>query len=132
FPLSRAIHAARGFEEVVVHTGQHFDHKMSDIFFAELEIEPPRYFLNIHGGNHGAMTGRMLEAIEEVLIREKPRAVIVYGDTNSTLAGALAAAKLGIPVVHIEAGLRCYNRETPEETNRVVVDHLSALLLSPT
>ena len=132
FPLSRALRLRKGFEEILVHTGQHFNWNMSDVFFAELGIEPPRYFLNIHGGSHGAMTGRMLSAIEEILLDEQPAAALVYGDTNSTLAGALAAAKCGVPVVHIEAGLRSFNRRMPEEINRVVVDHLSSLLLCPT
>jgi len=132
FPLSRALRLHEGFEELLVHTGQHFNWNMSDVFFTELGIESPRYNLNIHGGGHGAMTGRMLVAIEEILVRERPAAAIVYGDTNSTLAGALAAAKCDVPVVHIEAGLRSYNRHMPEEINRVVVDHLSTLLLCPT
>ena len=121
-----------GFEEILVHTGQHFDPSMSDIFFSELEIPPPRYRFDIHGGSHGAMTGRMLAAIEDVLIAEKPDAVLVYGDTNSTLAGALAAAKLAIPLIHVEAGLRSFNRTMPEEINRVVADRLSSMLLCPT
>jgi len=121
-----------GFEEILVHTGQHFDPSMSDIFFSELEIPPPRYRFDIHGGSHGAMTGRMLAAIEDVLIAEKPDAVLVYGDTNSTLAGALAAAKLAIPLIHVEAGLRSFNRTMPEEINRVVADRLSSVLLCPT
>lgn len=132
FPLSRALHLHPGFEEILVHTGQHFNWDMSEIFFAELGMKAPRYNLNIHGGSHGAMTGRMLGAIEEILLTERPAAMIVYGDTNSTLAGALAAAKCGVPVVHVEAGLRSYNRRMPEEINRVIVDHLSAVLLCPT
>jgi UDP-GlcNAc3NAcA epimerase len=132
FALSRALRLHGGFEEGLIHTGQHFNWNMSDVFFAELGIDPPRYNLNVHGGTHGGMTARMLAAIEEALIAEKPDAVLVYGDTNSTLAGALAAAKLQIPVVHIEAGLRSYNRNMPEEINRVVVDHLSSLLCCPT
>jgi UDP-GlcNAc3NAcA epimerase len=132
FPFSKAARAGPGFEEILVHTGQHFDANMSEIFFAELGISPPRYHFDIHGGSHGAMTGRMLEAIEEVLVAEKPDAVLVYGDTNSTLAGALAAAKLSIPVVHAEAGLRSFNRHMPEEINRIVADRLSSVLLCPT
>ncbi|HEY6578830.1 MAG TPA: UDP-N-acetylglucosamine 2-epimerase (non-hydrolyzing) [Rhizomicrobium sp.] len=132
FPLSRAFRLHQGFDEILVHTGQHFNWNMSDIFFAELGIDSPRYNLNIHGGPHGAMTGRMLGALEEILFTERPAAVLVYGDTNSTLAGTLAAAKCNVPVVHIEAGLRSYNRGMPEEVNRVVVDHLSSLLLCPT
>lgn len=132
FPLSRELRLHDAFDEILVHTGQHFDWNMSDVFFAELGIEAPRYNLNIHGGGHGAMTGRMLQAIEDILLVEKPSGVLVYGDTNSTLAGALAAAKCGVPVIHIEAGLRSYNRAMPEEVNRVMVDHLSSLLFSPT
>jgi UDP-GlcNAc3NAcA epimerase len=105
---------------------------MSEVFFTELELAPPRHHLDIHGGTHGAMTGRMLTAIEEVLLAERPDAVIVYGDTNSTVAGALAAAKLDIPVVHVEAGMRSFNRRMPEEINRVVVDHLAAILFCST
>jgi UDP-GlcNAc3NAcA epimerase len=131
FPLSRALRQNE-FEEIVVHTGQHFDWNMSDVFFAELGLARPKYQLDIHGGSHGAMTGRMLAAIEEVLLAESPSAVIVYGDTNSTLAGALAAVKLDVPVLHIEAGLRSFNRKMPEETNRVLVDHISSLLFCPT
>jgi UDP-GlcNAc3NAcA epimerase len=132
FPLSRQLKMSGQFEEILVHTGQHFDPDMSDVFFAELGISPPRHYLDIHGGNHGEMTGRMLTAVETILIAEKPHAVVVYGDTNSTLAGALAGAKLGLPIVHIEAGLRSYNRRMPEEINRVLVDHLSSVLLCPT
>jgi UDP-GlcNAc3NAcA epimerase len=131
-PLSRAMHAQKDFEEIMVHTGQHSDHNMSEIFFEELAVERPRHNLNINGGGHGAMTGRMLGAIEEVLIAEQPSAVIVYGDTNSTVAGALAAAKLHIRVVHVEAGMRSFNRRMPEELNRIVADHLSSMLLCST
>jgi UDP-GlcNAc3NAcA epimerase len=132
FPFSKAAREAGGLEEIMIHTGQHFDANMSDIFFRELGIAPPTYHFDIHGGAHGAMTARMLTAIEEVLLKEAPDAVLIYGDTNSTLAGALAAAKLHIPVVHVEAGLRSYNRAMPEEVNRVIADHLSAVLLCPT
>jgi UDP-GlcNAc3NAcA epimerase len=132
FPFSKAAREAGGLEEIMIHTGQHFDANMSDIFFRELGIAPPAYRFDIHGGHHGAMTGRMLAAIEDVLLKEAPDAVLIYGDTNSTLAGALAAAKLHIPVVHVEAGLRSYNRAMPEEINRVMADHLSAVLLCPT
>jgi UDP-GlcNAc3NAcA epimerase len=122
---------ARRVDEVLVHTGQHFDANMSGVFFEELDIPVPRYNLSISGGMHGAMTGRMLEALEIVLRDEKPDWVLVYGDTNSTLAGALAAVKLQMPVAHIEAGLRSFNMKMPEEVNRVVVDHISTLLFSP-
>lgn len=130
-PVSKAI-AAAGMREVLVHTGQHFDAAMSDVFFDELEIPPPAHNLHINSLGHGAMTGRMLERLEEVMLAEKPDVVLIYGDTNSTAAGALAAAKLHIPVAHVEAGLRSFNKRMPEEINRIVADHLSALLLCPT
>lgn len=130
--VSRAIRETDGLKEVMVHTGQHFDADMSDIFFSELDIPVPAHMLEIHGGGHGEMTGRMLAAIEPVLIAEKPDWVVVYGDTNSTLAGALAAAKLHIPIAHVEAGLRSFNRRMPEEVNRVLTDHISTLHLCPT
>ncbi|MDQ3141208.1 MAG: UDP-N-acetylglucosamine 2-epimerase (non-hydrolyzing) [Bacteroidota bacterium] len=118
-------------EIVTIHTGQHYDYRMSQVFFDQLSMPKPAYNLNSGGGLHGEMTGRMLQLIEPILMDEKPDAVIVYGDTNSTLAGALTAAKLSIPVFHIEAGLRSYNREMPEEINRVMTDHLSSLLIAP-
>lgn len=130
-PLSKAILTRGSFVELMVHTGQHYDANMSDVFFSELGIAPPARYLGISGGNHGAMTGAMLAALEDTYLDLKPDAVVVYGDTNSTLAGALAASKLQIPVVHIEAGLRSFNRRMPEEQNRVLTDHLSDLLLVP-
>jgi UDP-GlcNAc3NAcA epimerase len=130
--VSRAMAANGEFQEVMVHTGQHFDGNMSDVFFAELEIPPPKHNLHISGGRHGAMTGRMLEAIEQVLVDEEPDWVLIYGDTNSTLAGALAAAKLHYPIAHVEAGLRSFNMRMPEEINRLLADRVSTLLLCPT
>ncbi|MGY3534247.1 non-hydrolyzing UDP-N-acetylglucosamine 2-epimerase [Bradyrhizobium sp. USDA 4452] len=130
--LSRAIRDTDGLTEVMIHTGQHFDANMSDLFFEELAIPRPKHHLDINGGGHGDMTGRMLMAIEPILLAEKPDWVVVYGDTNSTLAGSLAAAKIHIPVAHVEAGLRSFNRRMPEELNRIVTDHLSTLHLCPT
>ena len=134
--VSRSIAATKGGDrpivEQILHTGQHFDAAMSDQFFLELGIPEPAFHLRIGGGSHGVNTGRMLESIERVLLGERPDAVLVYGDTNSTLAGALAASKLKIPVMHVEAGLRSFNRHQPEEQNRVLTDHLSELCFAPT
>lgn len=128
--VSRAF--AQDTREVLVHTGQHYDANMSDVFFEEMDIAPPNYHLNIGGGTHGQNTGRMIEAIEGVLLQEKPDWLMVYGDTDSTLAGALAAVKLHIPVAHVEAGLRSFNRKMPEEINRILTDHIAEQLFAPT
>jgi len=130
--VSKAIVESSGINEVIVHTGQHFDANMSDIFFDQLGISRPHYLLSINGGSHGDMTGRMLIEIEKVLLSEKPDCVLVYGDTNSTLAAALAAAKLHIPVAHVEAGLRSFNMKMPEEVNRILTDRMSNILFCPT
>jgi UDP-GlcNAc3NAcA epimerase len=132
--VSRAIRAGYSgqIEEQIVHTGQHFDDNMSQVFFDELQIPPPKHHFAISGGSHGSMTGKMLEAIETVLMAERPDCVLIYGDTNSTLAGALAAAKLHIPVAHVEAGLRSFNMRMPEEVNRILADRVSSLLFCPT
>ena len=122
----------RGIQELILHTGQHFDSNMSDIFFNELGIPKPAFNLGIGGGSHGQNTGRMLEGVEQVLMAEKPDWLLVYGDTDSTLSGALAAVKLQIPVAHVEAGLRSFNRRMPEEINRILTDHAASLLLAPT
>lgn len=129
--VSRAL-KKHGIPEVMVHTGQHFDDNMSEIFFRQLQIRNPDYHLNISNLSHGAMTGRMLEKIEEVILKEKPEAVLVYGDTNSTLAGALAAKKQLVKVGHVEAGLRSFNMAMPEEINRILTDRISDLLFCPT
>lgn len=130
--VSRAIRKTEGLKEVLVHTGQHFDQNMSSVFFQEMDIPVPDYNLEINSLSHGAMTGRMMEKTEEVLLKEKPDWVLVYGDTNSTLAGALAARKLDIKVAHVEAGLRSFNMKMPEEINRILTDRISNMLFCPT
>ena len=130
--VSREIANHKEIEEVIVHTGQHYDANMSDIFFEEMQIPKPNYFLGIGGKSHGAMTGQMIEKIEEVAQKEKPDWIMVYGDTNSTLAGALVASKLHIKLAHIEAGLRSFNMKMPEEVNRILTDRVSNILFCPT
>ncbi|MBL4625222.1 MAG: UDP-N-acetylglucosamine 2-epimerase (non-hydrolyzing) [Flavobacteriales bacterium] len=130
--LSRALAKFPDIEEIIVHTGQHFDKNMSDIFFEEMEIPKPKYNLDINSVGHGAMTGRMLEGIEKLIIEENVDLVLVYGDTNSTIAGALAAKKLHVKIGHVEAGLRSFNMEMPEEVNRILTDRISDILFCPT
>lgn len=130
--LSREIKKHDALHEVILHTGQHYDANMSDIFFEEMRIPEPDYFLGIGGKSHGAVTGQMMEKIEEVALKEKPDFIMVYGDTNSTLAGALVAAKLHVRLVHVEAGLRSFNMKMPEEVNRILTDRVSDILFCPT
>jgi UDP-GlcNAc3NAcA epimerase len=130
--VSREIAKHSNIKEVIIHTGQHFDANMSDIFFEQMDIPKPDYNLDINGLGHGAMTGQMLEKVEEVLLKEKPNWILIYGDTNSTIAGALAAKKLHIKVAHIEAGLRSFNMQMPEEVNRILTDRISDILFCPT
>lgn len=130
--VSKALAKLEGIEEIIIHTGQHFDENMSQVFFNDFELASPAYNLGVHSLMHGAMTGKMLIELEPILLSEKPDLVMVYGDTNSTLAGALAAKKLNIKLAHVEAGLRSYNTTMPEEINRIIVDRISDILFCPT
>lgn len=131
--LSRAIkeHFTQSIKEIIVHTGQHYDENMSEVFFKELNIPSPNYNLGVKSASHGVQTAKMIVGIEEILLQEKPNAIVLYGDTNSTLAGAIAAAKIHVPIVHIEAGLRSFDKNMPEEINRIMCDNVSTLLFSP-
>ena len=129
--VSQELKKQTQFKEILVHTGQHYDKEMSEVFFHELKLNEPNYNLKINKLRHGAMTGKMLIEIEKLILKHKPNLILVYGDTNSTLAGALAAAKLNIPLAHVEAGLRSYNKKMPEEINRILTDQLSDILFAP-
>jgi len=132
--LSRAIRTSFSdrIEEIIVHTGQHYDENMSNVFFEEMDIPKPNYNLHVGSGSHGSQTAKMIDGLEKIFLEVKPNAVVIYGDTNSTIAGAIAAAKIHIPIIHIEAGLRSFNKSMPEEINRIAADHMSTLLFSPT
>ena len=129
-PVSRKL-IAHQIEEIIIHTGQHYDENMSDIFFEELNISQPKINLNVGSGTHAQVTAKIMSRLEEIVMNEKPDGVVVYGDTNSTLAAAITVSKLNIPLFHVEAGTRTYNKENPEEKNRIVADHLSDYLFVP-